>query len=109
MTTIVLSPALLMYLKKKYFADYVVFINEVDMDNDLGDDPYNLSGSSDYKRYTTMHYTIFDTNTSLRVAAGKSKATFASTNNTSKKIIDNAYTTVAKDIYSKYLVGVKPK
>lgn len=109
MNTIVLSPNLLGYLKKKYGADYVVFINEMDMDNDLAGDPYNLSGKQDFNRIATAHWTIFNTNDGKRVAMGKTKSTFTSTTNSPKKIIDGAFSSIASQMYSKFTVGIKPK
>jgi hypothetical protein len=108
-TTVVLSPNLLSYLKSKYGADYVVFINEIDIDNDLGADPYNLQGKEDFKRFATAHFTMFETATGKRVIAGKSKANFSSTSNTPKKIIDGAFNILSKAIYEKFVAALKPK
>src|SRR5665213_247134 len=82
MNTIILSPNLLAYLKKKYGAEYVIFINEVDLDNDLAADPYNYQGKQEFNRIATMHWTIFNSTDGKRVAAGKTKANFLSTTNT---------------------------
>lgn len=109
MNTIVLSPNLLAYLKKKYGADYVVFINEIDLENDLGADPYNVQGKDVYNRNAIAHWTIFDTATGKRIAMGKNKATFASNCNTPKKISDTSFSVIAKAIFDKYAVATKPK
>jgi hypothetical protein len=109
MNTIVISPNLLGYLKKKYGADYVVFINEVDIENELGTDPYNLQNKDNFVRSTVVHYTIFNTADGKRVAMGKSKSTFGATVNAPKKIIDGCLNTIAKDIYVKFTAVVKVK
>lgn len=107
MNTLILSPNLLAYLKKKYNADYVVFVNEIDLKNDLGDDPANLSASSTYKRSATIHYTCVDAATSKRVAAGLAKSTFENTVNKPQKISDDVFSACAKTLYTKFSAGVK--
>jgi hypothetical protein len=109
MNTIVLNPNLLAYLKKKYNADYVLFLNEVDMENDLGTDPSNLMGKTDYNRLVALHWTMFKTEDGKRVAMGKSKAKFPSTNNSPKKIIETCFATLSKSISDKFLLAIKPK
>lgn len=109
MNTVILYPKLMAYLKKKYGADYVLFLNEVDIDNDLGADPNNMMGKTDYNRLVTMHWTMFSTADSKRVAMGKTRGRFASTTNTPKKIIEGCFSTVAKSISDKFLLAVKPK
>ena len=109
MNTVIISPNLLAYLKKKYAVEYVVFINEVDMDNDLAADPYNYQGKEDFKRLVIMHWTIFNATDGKRIAMGKSKANFSSTTNTPKKIIDGSFATIGNAMYAKYAAAVKPK
>ncbi len=109
MNTIVLNPNLLAYLKKKYSADYVLFLNEIDMENDLGSDPSNLMGKTDFNRSVVLHWTMFKTEDGKRVAMGKSKSTFLSTTNSPKKIIETSFATLSKAITAKFLVGIKPK
>jgi hypothetical protein len=109
MNTVVLSPNLLAYLKKKYGAEYVIFINEVDLDNDLAGDPLNLEHKDDFKRTVVMHWTIFNSTDGKRVAMGKNKTYFSSMSNTPKKIIDGAFPGVANAMYTKFAAAVKPK
>jgi len=109
MNTIVLSPNMLGYLKKKYNVDYVVFINEVDLDNDLAGDPLNRDHKEEFNRTVVMHWTIFNTNDGKRVAMGKNKTYFSSNANTPKKIIDGAFSGIANAIYTKFAAAVKPK
>jgi hypothetical protein len=109
MNTIIISPNLLGYLKKKYSVDYVVFINEIDMDNDLAGDPLNTQHKEDFNRTVVMHWTIFNATDGKRVAMGKNKTYFSSTSNSPKKIIDGSFSTIANAMYAKYAAAVKPK
>lgn len=109
MNTVILSPNLLGYLKNKYGVEYVVFINEVDIANDLGADPYNLQGKEDFTRSVIAHYTIFNTTDSKRIAMGKTKTNFSSTTNTPKKIIDGSFSTISKAVFAKFALAIKPK
>jgi hypothetical protein len=109
MNTIVISPNLLAYLKKKYNADYVLFLNEIDMENDLGSDPSNLQGKTDFNRSVVLHWTMFKTADGKRVAMGKNRSTFPSTMNSPKKIIESSFSTLSKAITAKFLVAIKPK
>lgn len=109
MNTVILSPNLLAYLKKKYSADYVVFINEVDLDNDLAGDPLNTQHKDEFNRTVVMHWTIFNSTDGKRVAAGKNKTYFSSMANSPKKIIDGSFSTIANAMYVKYAAAVKPK
>lgn len=109
MNTIVLSPNLLGYLKKKYGAEYVIFINEMDMDNELGADPYNLNSTEEFKRSATAHWTIFKTTDGKRVAMGKTKSTFSSSLRTTKKISDASFPSITQAIFTKFSAGIKPK
>ena len=107
MNTVILSPNLLEYLKKKYKADYVVFVNELDLKNELGDDPYNTAGAQEVKRSASVHYAIVSTSTSKRVAAGKAKSFFSSKQNKPQKIIDAQFKAIAKSILEKFELGKK--
>lgn len=109
MNTVVVSPNLLPHLKKIYKCEYVIFLNQLDIQNDFGSDPYNTAGVTDFKRNAVLHWTIFSTRTGTRIAMGKSKAQFANTINTTKKIIDGAFSTVSKAVYDKFLVALTPK
>lgn len=109
MNTIVLDPVLLAFLKKKYKADYVLFLNEVDMDNDLGGDPYNTTGKTEFNRTVALHWTMMSTVDGKRVAMGKSKGKFTSDTNSPKKIIESSFSTVSKAIFDKFVIGIKPK
>jgi hypothetical protein len=107
MNALVYSPNLLSFLKKKYNADYVIFLNQFDLVNDFGDDPYNLQQRTDYKRKAILHWTIFATATNKRVAMGKSSGSVANTSNNPKKIIEAVGPTIGKAILQKYTAAPK--
>ncbi|HTF06330.1 MAG TPA: hypothetical protein VK826_20000 [Bacteroidia bacterium] len=109
MNTVILSPNLLDHLKKIYNCEYVVFLNQLDLQNDLGTDPYNTQQNTDYKRSAVLHWTIFSTKTGNRVAMGRTKGLFSNTINTPKKIIDGAFATVSKAVYDKFTLALTPK
>ncbi|TND10403.1 MAG: hypothetical protein FD123_45 [Bacteroidetes bacterium] len=107
MNTLILSPNLLTYFKKKYGADYIVFVNELDLKNELGEDPYNMSGSDDYRRSASAHYTVVATATGKRIAAGKAKSFFSAKTNKPQKIIDGQFSSISKTIFEKFEAGRK--
>jgi hypothetical protein len=109
MNTVILSPNLLPHLRKIYHCEYVVFLNQMDMQNELGSDPFNTTNTTDFKRSASLHWTIFSTSTGKRVAMGKNKALFSNTLNTTKKIMDAAFGTVSKAVYEKFVAGITPK
>jgi hypothetical protein len=109
MNTVIISPNLLDHLRKIYKCEYVVFLNQLDMQNDFGTDPYNTAGTTDFKRSVTLHWTIFSTITQKRVAMGKNKALFSNTYKTTKKISDASFGLVSKAVYDKFVTAVTPK
>lgn len=109
MNTVIISPNLLDHLRKIYKCEYVVFLNQLDLQNDFGTDPYNTSGATDFKRSSTLHWTIFSTVTKKRVAMGKNKATFSNTYKTTKKISDASFGVVSKAVYDKFAAAVTSK
>jgi hypothetical protein len=109
MNTVILSPNLLEHLKRTYKCEYVVFLNQLDMQNDLGSDPYNTAGTTDFKRSAALHWTIYSTSTKKRIAMGKSKATFANNLKTTKKIMDASFGVVSKAVYDKFVTALTPK
>lgn len=109
MNTVVLSPNLLPHLKKIYHCEYVIFLNQMDMENELGSDPFNTTNSTDFKRSASLHWTIFSTTTGKRVAMGKNKTTFSNTLKTTKKIIDASFGVLSKAVLDKFTTAVTPK
>jgi hypothetical protein len=109
MNTVLISPNLLDHLKKNYKCEYVVFLNQLDMQNELGTDGFNTAGNPDFKRSSALHWTIFSTTTKKRVAMGRNKATFSNTYKTTKKIMDASFGLVSKAVYDKFVIAITPK
>lgn len=95
-------------LKTKYNAQYVIFVNQLDLKNDLGSDPYNLNGTQTFKRSAVIHFTVFSTATSKRIAAGKVKSEFANTDNTPRAVIQKAFPSLIRQVHFRYQEGLKP-
>lgn len=109
MNTIVLSPDLLGYFKKKYNVDYILFFNEIDIENDFGLDPYNLQGKVEFNRNVNLHWTIFNVEDGKRVAMGKSNGKFLSSANSPKAIVEGAFKNISKSVFDKFALGIIPK
>lgn len=109
MNAVIISPNLLDHLKKTYKCEYVVFLNQLDMQNELGSDGFNTAGSTDFKRSSALHWTIFSTTTKKRIAMGKNKATFSNTLKTTRKIMDASFGLVSKAVYDKFVIAITPK
>lgn len=108
MNATLLNNKALELLKAKYKADYVIFINQIDLKNDLGSDPYNLGNAEVYRRSAIVHFTVFSTTTNKRTAAGKVTATFGSTDNIPRVIIQKIMPVLSKQIVQRYTAGLKP-
>jgi predicted small secreted protein len=109
MNTILKKPEVIEKLKTKYKAQYIIFINQLDLKNDLGSDPYNLNGTQTFKRSAVMHFTIFSTATGKRTAAGKLRSEFANTDNTPRAIIQKAFPSLMRQLQLRYQTGLKPE
>jgi len=109
MNTVLISPNLMEHLRKIYNCDYVIFLNQMDIQNDLGSDPLNTAGATEFNRSAALHWTIFNALTGKRVAMGKSKGSFANSVNTPKKIIEGAFTSVSKAVYTRFTTAITPK
>ncbi len=88
---------LLPYLNKKYFTHYYVFINELDIKNDMNS--YDITQDV-YQREITVHYSILD-QTGKTIYAGISTSRFSSKENNPKKIVAQCFSPIAIDISSK--------
>lgn len=109
MNTKILSANLIPYLKEKYKCEYIVFLNQLDLQNDLGADPLNMQGNTNFKRMVVIHYTIFSCATNQRVAMGKVAQRFENTVNSPKRIVDGPLSTISQTIYRNHAAAVKPK
>ncbi len=89
---------LISYLNKKYKTDYYVFINELDIKNDINS--YDIATDS-YQREVAVHYSIID-KSSKNIASGIATAKFTSKENTPKKIVTLSFSPIATFIASKF-------
>ncbi len=96
---------LLIYLHKKYKADYFLFINELDIKTDANS--YDIATDS-YQREVTVHYSIID-QFSKTIVAGIATSTFTSKENNPKKIVALSFSPIATFIAGKFSVILKSK
>jgi hypothetical protein len=104
MNTKLNNAELLPYLNKKYGSEYFVFINELDIKNDMNS--YDLS-SDTYQREVTVHYSILD-KTGKTINAGIAVSRFSSKENNPKKIVAQCFSPIATYIAAKFAAVVKP-
>ncbi len=93
------------YLNKKYLSEYFVFINELDIKNDL--DSYDINTDT-YQREVTVHYSILD-KTGKTINAGIATSKFSSKENSPKKIVAQCFSPIATYIAAKFTAIVNPK
>lgn len=103
MQTTVTNENLFTTLKTTYQIDGVIFINQIDVLNNIAND-----GSGKLNRMLKIHYTIYDTNGNI-IQSGAEKTYFASNVNTTDKISKTAIAEAAQKIIDKIkLVQVQP-
>lgn len=100
----ILNPLLLTQLNKKYGSIYFIFINELDIKNDMTS--YDIVTDT-YQREVKVHYTIMD-NTKKIISAGAAVSKFASTENNPKKIVEKSFVPIADYIVNQFVSIVKP-
>ena len=105
MNTKITNAEALGYLNKKYASDYFVFINELDIKNDMNS--YDITQDL-YQREITVHYSIID-KTGKTITAGIASAHVSSKEDNPKKIISQCFSPIATSIASKFSAIVKPK
>ncbi len=98
MNAVVKDKKLLPYLSKKYGTDLFVFINEMDIENDLSD-PYKVA-ENNYLRILKFHYTIYNFR-GQRVSMGVVSTTFPSTENKVANIVKNYFPLITKQLATK--------
>ena len=104
-TNIVIQDAkALLYLNKKYTADYFVFINQLDIKNDAN--TYDIHTDS-YLRKVDVHYTILDKSGKL-ITAGMATSSFSSNENNPKKIVGQSFSPIATFISAKFNAVTNP-
>jgi hypothetical protein len=94
----------LLYLNKKYQAEYFVFVNQLDIKND--ENSYDIT-TDIYQRKVNVHYTILDKNGKL-ITAGIASSTFSSKENNPKKIVASSFSPAATYIAAKFMGVIKP-
>ncbi|MGZ4035032.1 MAG: hypothetical protein ACXVPU_00065 [Bacteroidia bacterium] len=105
MNTKITNNELLSYLNKKYSVDYFIFINELDIKNDMNS--YDITQDV-YQREITVHYSILD-KTGKTITAGIATSKFSSKENLPKKIVAQNFSPIATFISAKFSSLVKPK
>lgn len=94
----------LLYLHKKYIAEYFVFINQLDIKNDAN--TYDIHTDS-YLRKVDVHYTIVDKSGKL-ITAGIASSSFSSKENNPKKIVGQSFSPIATFISAKFNAVINP-
>lgn len=104
-TNIILNdPQALTYLSTKYKTEYFIFINQLDIKNDIN--TYNITTDT-YQRKVDVHYTILD-KTGKLITAGIASSGFSSKENNPKKIVAQSFSPAATYIATKFISIVKP-
>lgn len=104
MNTKLTNTEVLAYMNKKYLSEYFVFINQLDIKNDMNS--YDVATDT-YQREVAVHYSILDL-TGKTIAAGISSSRFSSKENNPKKIVSQCFTPIASEIATKFWAVVKP-
>ena len=105
MNTKLSNAEVLTYLNKKYASEYFVFINQLDIKNDMKS--YDISTDT-YQREITVHYSILDL-TGKTINAGIATSRFSSKENNPKKIVSLCFSPIATYIAAKFTAIVNPK
>lgn len=105
MNTKLTNTEVLSYLNKKYASEYFIFINELDIKNDM--DSYDIATDT-YQREVIVHYSILDKN-GKTINAGIATSRFSSKENTPKKIVAQCFAPIATYIAAKFTAIVAPK
>jgi hypothetical protein len=98
MNAVVKNPNLLEYLTKKYKAGVFVFINELDLKNNM-EGPIDLESNS-FPREATVHFTVFDKD-GKEILSGISTTPMSPKINDPRAIVSTTLAAVAKDISSR--------
>ncbi|HEY0029722.1 MAG TPA: hypothetical protein VGC65_03100 [Bacteroidia bacterium] len=105
MNTKLTNAEALTYLNKKYAVEYFIFINELDIKNDMNS--YDLATDT-YQREVTVHYSIID-KAGKTINAGVATSKFSSKENNPKKIVAQCFNPIAAYIAAKFSSVVKPE
>ncbi|CAN5307995.1 hypothetical protein BH10BAC1_BH10BAC1_14510 [soil metagenome] len=105
MNTKLTNVEVLSYLNKKYASEYFVFINQLDIKNDMNS--YDINTDT-YQREITVHYSILDI-TGKTISAGIATSRFSSKENSPKKIVALCFSPISTYIAAKFVAVVNPK
>ena len=105
MNTKLTNVEVLSYLNKKYASEYLVFINQLDIKNDMNS--YDMSTDT-YQREIVVHYSILDI-TGKTINAGVATSRFSSKENNPKKIVAQCFSPIATYIAAKFTAIANPK
>ena len=105
MNTKLTNVEVLSYLNKKYTSEYFVFINQLDIKNDMSS--YDINTDS-YQREVVVHYSILDI-TGKTINAGIATSRFSSKENNPKKIVAQCFSPIATYIAAKFTAIANPK
>lgn len=105
MSTRINDSKLLSYLEKKYDSHYFVFINQMDIKNNM--ESYDIA-SDTYQREMAVHYSILDKN-GKNISSGLAKAPFSSKVDDPKKIVAQTFPPIATFIALKLSELSKPE
>lgn len=105
MNTTLPNTDVLSYLNKKYLSEYFIFINELDIRNDMTS---YVIATDTYQREVTVHYSIIDTK-GQTINAGIATSRFSSKENNPKKIVSQCFAPIASYIAGKLNEHVNPK
>ncbi|MEM9022563.1 MAG: hypothetical protein AAGB22_02390 [Bacteroidota bacterium] len=98
MNTRVTNPRMVAFLTHKYEADYLLFVNEMDVLL-ASSNTQQQYGSDEYLREVSVHFTILDRH-GEQVTGGLASTTFSSRTNDLRKIIRQAFPTLADQVLS---------
>jgi hypothetical protein len=104
MNTKLTNTEVISYLNKKYASEYFIFINELDIKNDMNS--YDIA-SDTYQRQVIVHYSILD-KTGKTITAGIATSNFSSKENTPKKIVAQCFSPIATYIAAKFTAIAVP-
>lgn len=106
MNTVIRDPKLLGYLHQKYGTDLFVFLNEMDIENDLSD--LVKVSENNYNRILRFHYTVYN-HRGETVSKGVVSTTFPCTENNVTNIVKLYFPEISRKIAAKLPQPVVPK
>ena len=98
MNTTIINPNMLTYLHQKYETDIVLFINQLDISNEVGTDSYSYAKNANQRRIK-VHYSIYDVK-GVEIYSGASIVYFSSKVNDMNTIVKDYFAAAAENIAS---------